>query len=176
MMKKLFLRDLSGIFHRTKKCLLAVSLCAVLSFLTVVSSAVFPKAGSVATFLNYSATFLFLVLLFALPIILAIAAVQVHRYYYQSFLGEERLFTLMLPVKRGRMLFSRLLANGAWSLLFALVGLFALFVGVLFPFELLLQGINASLISNLMRTLPKLLSPLSALSLLLVAEYPFLHQ
>lgn len=164
-MKRLFIRDIVGLLYHTKNCLIALAISALVSFLVVLSSALFPPVGSIATFLNNTATFLFLVLLFAIPLILVIGAVQIHRYYYHSFLGDERPFTLSIPTTRERLLLSRLLANSVWSLLLAFVGILALFVGMLLPFELLLEG-NISLLSNLLRSVAKLFSPLSLLELL----------
>lgn len=166
-MKRLFIRDVVGLFYHTKKCLITLALSALVSFFVVLSSALFPPAGSVATFLNNTATFLFLVLLFAIPVILVIGTVQTHRYYYHSFLGDERLFTLSLPITREQLLLSRLLANSVWSLLLSLLGILAIFVGMLLPFELLLEG-NISLLSNLLRSVSKLFSPLSLLELLVL--------
>ena len=149
MMKRLFLYHFLAVFRRVLPLLIAMLFCGALSCGVLFINDAMSETGTVSEVLNGAFSFLCFTALFVLIILLLACFVFPPYRFAHSFFGKERAFTLSLPVSKEKLLLSKLLADGALTVLFLLVGLFSFTLGIFLPLEVIFGRLGASFFLSL---------------------------
>lgn len=152
MTKRLFVYDFVTLYRRVIRAAISLLILSLISLGILLISGLIPATAGFSVALNNALTVVFYAVIIASAVLLAYCTAQLLIHFYQTVFGEEGAFMRTLPATPDALLFSKLFSGAIWVIVILCLGIIAVILGALLPFEVLLRAENVSFLSNLART------------------------